>query len=204
MVNKKLLCVFARSSNKINKGIIKMEENKKENKFKTRKFQILAYPESSPNLIQTLNELGWDYIGILHNKDKNKDGSIKKEHWHIYLSFVNPCYNTSICKQLGLPLNFVRKMEPSNEIKFLAYLTHFQSKDKYKYDDSELLYSSDKMLELVLNARNKLDTAVFTESQKVTYLLKLIDELGINSMTRLLEVACYNELYDVVRRAAVS
>lgn len=178
-----------------------MEENKKEKKFKTRKFQVLAYPESAPQLIQTLKELQWDFIGILHDKDKNKDGSIKKAHWHFYILFVNNCYNTSIAKQLGLPLNFVRKMEPSNETKFLAYLTHYQSKDKHKYDDSELIYSSDKMLELVINARNKLDTEIMTESQKVAYLLKLIDELGIDSMTRLIEVACYNELYDVVRRA---
>lgn len=181
-----------------------MEDTKQENKknqFRARKFQILAYPESSPNLITTLKEFGWDFVGILHDKDKNKDGSIKKAHWHIYLEFVNACFNTSICKQLGLPDNFVRKMEKTNEVKFLAYLTHYQSKDKYKYDDSELLSSSDKMIELVMNARNQLETAVFTESQKVTYLLKLIDELGIDSMTRLVEVACYNELYDVVRRA---
>ena len=93
-------------------------------------------------------------------------------------------------------------MELSNEIKFLAYLTHYQSKDKYKYSDDELIYNSEKMLELVLNARNVLDTAVFSESQKVSYLIKLIDELGISSMTKLVEVACYNELYDVLRRAS--
>lgn len=179
-----------------------MEDTKKENKFRSRKFQILAYPESSPNLINTLNELGWDYIGILHDKDiDHKTGQLKKQHWHFYISFVNCCFNTSIAKQLGLGLNLVRKMEPSNEIKFLAYLTHYQSKDKFHYDDSELIYSSDKMLELVFNARNVLDTQIMSESQKVTYLLKLIDELGIDSMTRLIEVACYNELYDVVRRA---
>lgn len=181
-----------------------MKETKQENKknqFRSRKFQILAYPDSSPKLIDTLKEFGWDFVAILHDKDKNKDGSVKKEHWHIYLSFVNACFNTSICKQLGLGENFVRKMEKSNEVKFLAYLTHFQSKDKYKYSDDELIYSSDAMLELVMNARNQLDTAVLTESQKVTYILKLIDELGIDSMTRLIEVACYNELYDVVRRA---
>ena len=177
------------------------KEIKKENKFRSRKFQVLGYPESAPNLVETLKELAWDFVGILHDKDKNKDGTIKKPHWHFYISFVNGCFNTSISKQLDLPLNFVRKMEPSNEIKFLAYLTHYQSKDKYKYPDDELIYSSDKMLELVFNARNQLDTAVLSESKKVTYLLKLIDELGINSMTKLIEVACYNELYDIVRRA---
>ena len=177
------------------------KQEKKKNQFRSRKFQILAYPESSPNLITTLKEFGWDFVAILHDKDKNKDGSIKKPHWHVYLSFINACYNTSICKQLSLPGNFVRKMELTNEIKFLAYLTHYQSKDKYKYPDDELIYSDDKMLELVFNARNQLETQVMSESQKVTYLLKLIDELGIDSMTRLIEVACYNELYDVVRRA---
>ena len=181
-----------------------MKETKQENKknqFRSRKFQILAYPESSPNLIDILKNLGWDFIGILHDKDKNKDGSIKKPHWHIYLSFVNACFNSSIVRQLGLSDNFVRKMEKTNEVKFLAYLTHFQSKDKHKYDDSELIYSSDAMLELVMNARNQLETAVFTESQKVTCLLKLIDELGITTMKKLVEVACYNELYDVLRRS---
>lgn len=178
-----------------------MEENKKETKFKTRKFQVLAYPDSAPELINTLNELGWDYIGILHDKDLDKSGLTKKAHWHLYISFTNPCYNTSICKQLGLSSNLVRKMETSNEIKYLAYLTHYQSKDKHKYSDNELIYSSPKMIELVFNARNQLDTAVLTESQKVAYLLKLIDELGISTMRKLVEVACYNELYDVLRRS---
>lgn len=181
-----------------------MEDTKQENKknqFRARKFQILAYPESSPNLINTLKEFGWDFVAILHDKDKNKDGAIKKPHWHIYLEFVNACFNTSICKQLELPSNFVRKMEKTNEVKFLAYLTHFQSKDKYKYSDDELISSSDKMIELVMNARNQLETAVFSESQKVAYLLKLIDELGISTMRKLVEVACYNELYDVLRRS---
>ena len=177
------------------------KQEKKKNQFRSRKFQILAYPESSPKLIETLKELGWDFVGILHDKDKNKDGSIKKPHWHIYLEFVNACFNTSICKQLGLGEHFVRKMEKTNEVKFLAYLTHFQSKDKFHYSDDELISSSDKMIELVLNARNQLETAVFTESQKVSYLLKLIDELGINTMRKLVEVACYNELYDVLRRS---
>lgn len=177
-----------------------MSDNK-ENKFRSRKFQILAYPESSPNLINTLKELHWDYVGILHDKDKDKNGQIKKPHWHLYISFVNACFNTSICKQLGLGENLVRKMELSNETKFLAYLTHYQSKDKFKYSDDELLSSSDKMIELIMNARNQLDTAILTESQKVTFILKLIDELGIDSMTKLIEVACYNDLYDVVRRA---
>lgn len=177
------------------------KETKKENKFRSRKFQILGYPESAPKLVETLNELGWDYVGILHDKDKNKDGTIKKPHWHFYISFVNGCFNTSISKQLELPLNFVRKMESSNEIKFLAYLTHYQSKDKFHYDDSDLIYSSEKMLELVFNARNQLDTQIMSESQKVTYLLKLIDELCITTMKKLVEVACYNELYDVLRRS---
>ena len=57
------------------------------------------------------------------------------------------------------------------------------------------------MIELVINARNKLDSAIMSESQKVAYMLKLIDELGISSMRKLVEVACYNELYDVVRRS---
>lgn len=179
-----------------------MEDTKKESNFRTRKFQILAYPESSPKLIDTLKEFGWDFVAILHDKDKNKDGSIKKPHWHVYLTFVNACFQSSICKQLSLPKNFVRKMELANEIKFLAYLTHYQSKDKYKYSDDELIYNSEKMLELVFNARNVLDTAVFSESHKVSYLIKLIDELGISSMTKLVEVACYNELYDVLRRAS--
>lgn len=173
----------------------------KETKFKTRKFQVLAYPESAPELINALNELGWDYIGILHDKDLDKSGQTKKAHWHLYISFTNPCYNTSICKQLGLSSNLVRKMETSNEIKYLAYLTHYQSKDKHKYSDNELIYSSPKMIELVFNARNQLDTCIMTESQKVAYLFKLIDELGINTMRKLVEVACYNELYDVLRRS---
>lgn len=171
-------------------------------KFRARKFKLLAYPDSNPTIIDDLKSFGWSFVAILHDKDKQKDGSIKKAHYHIFLQFSNACFNTSIIKQLKIDERFVRKCESMDEKRFLAYLLHFGSKDKHKYDFSELLFSSDKMLDLVQKACDSLETEDLSESDKALKVLDLIRTHGDLTLAGLLELCCDAGLYDVFRRNA--
>ncbi len=169
-------------------------------KFRTRKFKILAYPESSPQIVDRLRELDWNFIGILHDKDKNKDGSLKKPHYHFMIVFQNACFNTSIARQLKLDERFVRRMETTNEKQFLAYLTHFGSKDKYQYSDNDLIYNNLGLLKQYENACTSLGVEVLTESEKALEIVGIIEGHENLNFIGLLKLCCERGLYDVLRR----
>lgn len=171
-------------------------------KFRARKFKLLAYPDSNPDIIDDLKSYGWPFVAILHDKDKQKNGDLKKSHYHVFLQFSNACFNTSIAKQLKLDLRFVRKCESMDEKRFLAYLIHFGSKDKYKYSVDDLICSSEKMIELVKKACETLETEDLSESDKALKVLDLIRTHDNLTLSGLLELCCDAGLYDVFRRNA--
>ena len=43
-----------------------------------------------------------DYAYILHDKDENKDGELKKPHWHICIRFKDSVPTESICNWFGI------------------------------------------------------------------------------------------------------
>jgi len=81
------------------------------------------------------------YAFILHDKDINENGELKKPHFHIVLDYSDG--KEKICSRIEKVLkvnnNSVRVKYIQNPIKMVRYLTHRDSKDKYKYDDSEVI-----------------------------------------------------------------
>lgn len=88
------------------------------------------------------------YAWILHNLDKNEDGSLKKPHFHIV-----GIYNGDRAKRLSTYLNLLSKMLeidkncisilPSiNLSKDIRYLTHEDNPDKYPYNSDDVTSSS--------------------------------------------------------------
>lgn len=89
----------------------------------------------------------WDYIGICHNPDESIEN--QKKHYHLYLSFKNPMWIKSICKQFGF---FKDNGDPDDQFvrvisgKFedaLPYLTHLNAPDKELYLPTDLFGSPD-------------------------------------------------------------
>ena len=66
--------------------------NQKNKIVKGRDWTFIVYPESAPsNWRDTLNKTHLRWIeSPLHDKDVNADGEVKKEHWHILLSYDGP------------------------------------------------------------------------------------------------------------------
>lgn len=105
----------------------------KEEKFKY--FTLVLYPEDS-NHCDLLNYLSNTYSCkyILHDKDVNKDGALKKPHWHIVWQTPSPRTVTSLKKELNIEyLESVRTQK-----QMLAYLIHANDDSKYQYPVSEL------------------------------------------------------------------
>ena len=98
--------------------------------------------------IDLLTSGAYDCAYIVHYKDKNEDGSPKKEHYHFVIRFQNQKSLTALAKQLSVPPNY---LEASKNIKSsLLYLLHKGWEEKAQYDISEVHGSLKKQLEQYL------------------------------------------------------
>lgn len=117
-------------------------------KEKARYFTFLLYPDSIPVDWQMKLELLGVPIAIspLHDKDKNKDGTLKKPHYHVIYVAKNPVTSESVRLKIKRVLGdgsiaLVQIVRTSMENMYL-YLTH-ESKDaiekkKHVYDKADI------------------------------------------------------------------
>lgn len=106
------------------------------NNIKKRYWAMVLYPESAPiNWKDKLIETGITCaISPLHDKDINPDNTIKKEHYHIILSYEGPTtYNNvkKLCDSLNQPIP-----QPLESIRgYYRYLVHKDNPEKFQYDE---------------------------------------------------------------------
>lgn len=73
----------------------------------------------------------WEYI--LHDKDKNEDGSLKEKHYHINITLKVWKSRNKVCELVGGSGNsFAIEMRDKEEAH--RYLTHLGIPDKYQYE----------------------------------------------------------------------
>ena len=140
----------------------------KEEKFKY--FTLVLYPDDSTH-IDLLNYLSNTYTCkyILHDKDRNKDGELKKAHWHIVWQTASPRTVTSLKKELNVDyLQIVRTQK-----QILAYLIHANAPDKYQYPVSDL--KGDLSIENDTEDNNILLILDFIENSDVEITIKQLN-----------------------------
>lgn len=99
-----------------------------------------------------------DYAYILHDKDENENGELKKAHWHICLRFKDSVPTKSICDWFGISENYINKIR-GRFADALAYLTHKNAPDKYQYLDEEVKSNFDFKKEVETLNSKKVETA---------------------------------------------
>lgn len=172
------------------------EEIKGIEKFRDRTLALLLYPEdgSHRSAIEKIKS-SYDYAMILHDRDCDENGEIKKPHWHVILRFKNQQWNTSISKDLGVELNYIQKVK--NFDNALQYLIHYNDSDKYQYDISEVKGNLKNRLKEKINIANK------SEGEKVMELIKFIE--SFDNYLSVKELACFcaeNGYWAEFRRSA--
>lgn len=118
--------------------------------LKDTKIDITFYPSTEISVEDFLAKLKQenlfkDYVYILHDKDKEKNGNDKKSHFHILTRFNKLVDFSGLSKRLNHPLNLFEKIKSWKG--YTLYLTHKteDAKNKYQYEFSELKFSSSEL-----------------------------------------------------------
>lgn len=126
-----------------------MEKNEKH-----RLYEIIAYKEYFPTLINTITKLDkCRYYWCHHDKDLRDDGTIKDEHWHILVYFDNACTLSALMKKINFDkqekISFWKKGTDEGRLDYrVRYLIHYKSNDTHRHEYSfEDLQSNDTNLE---------------------------------------------------------
>lgn len=167
-------------------------------KFRNRKMNILLYPEDATHMkALDLISKSYDYASILHDKDVDEDGVIKKEHYHVVVNFgSNARWNTAVADELGLELNYIQECRSID--RSLEYLIHFNEPDKYQYDLEEVNGTLKSKLKQLVNVTGK------TESDKVCELIEWIEQYnGIITLKTFSKYCASVGMWDVFRRSGV-
>lgn len=119
----------------------KNDDNKQDN-LKGRHFSYIIYPDSAPaDWIEQLKSIGLAFVvSPLHNKDINADGTKKKDHWHIIVSWGNTTtYRAArgLCNILNCPIPQMLR----NCNGMYRYLTHKDNPEKHQYKEQPKCYN---------------------------------------------------------------
>lgn len=106
---------------------------------KARHWTFIVYPDSINEFwIDQLIETGLPFaISPLHNKDINPDGSVKKEHYHICITYDGPTTFNNV-KQLTESIGATIPKRVMSLRGIYRYLSHEDNPDKYHYDSKEI------------------------------------------------------------------
>lgn len=166
-------------------------------KFRDRKFAFLLYPEdkSHKKALETLIK-SYDIAYILHDKDLDENGEIKKAHYHVVIkiSDKNAIWSTAICKKIGIEENYIQEIKKLDNM--LLYLIHYNDSDKFQYDISEVKGNLVNRIKILINKDDKL------EGEKVIEIIELIDNSDILKMKDLALYCAENGYWSEFRRGA--
>jgi hypothetical protein len=107
---------------------------------KRRHYATIVYPESAPaNWLDILSETHMKiFVSPLHDQDQKQDGSVKKPHYHVLLSFDGPVVPDR-AQQLFLKVGGVGLEKVDSYVGMARYLCHLDERDKIHYSTTDVL-----------------------------------------------------------------
>lgn len=109
-------------------------------KVKKRHWAFVAYPESLPeDWFDLLKQTGLKIaISPLHNQDMNADGTPKKPHYHIMLSYEGPTTYGNVERFTRGTMNGTTPQPLESPAGMYRYLTHEDNPEKVQYDKADI------------------------------------------------------------------
>lgn len=119
-----------------------INQGEEQDKIKGRHFAFVVYPDSAlGNWVEVLLQTGLSFVvSPLHDKDVNVDGTPKKAHYHVIVSWGNTTTYRSVrilCDKLKCPIPQVLR----NCNGMYRYLTHKDNPEKYQYEEQPKAYN---------------------------------------------------------------
>jgi len=164
--------------------------------YRSRLHGLLFYPGSEGDLI--LEKLrAFEHVVILHDKDLDDEGKIKKPHYHAVLCMKNASWQSAISKEIGLSERFIQQIR--NEEASLCYLTHKNEEKKHQYNVSEVSGSS----RMLGRMKNFLEKETKGEGERCMELFEFIEKYPGNLTVSVFAKHCASvEMWDVFRRSS--
>lgn len=159
-----------------------------------RKFCLELYPDAENYDCETVLgnvESVAEYAYILHDKDTNDEGELKKPHYHVCIRYKNPRKISTVARAMGIPENYVQFC--NNWKSSLKYLIHDtkDSRGKFQYSVSEIVTNNDLIAE---------DLGKDGEGQVMLEIFEYIEQGHLNPYLIAKHYAKQGNRYSVVRR----
>ena len=170
----------------------------KNESYRSKKHLLLLYPDCAEHVVAFEKlKATYDHIGVLHDKDTDDSGFLKKAHLHIIIVTKNATWNTALAKDLGITVNYIERVR--SEEAACQYLIHNNEETKYHYDKNELFGTPQalKMFDKVI------EQGEVSEGEKVVELIEIIE--GSEKPLTMAAFARYcasNNRWDIFRRSA--
>lgn len=158
---------------------------------KERYWTTLVYTDiKNKNWKDDLQATGLEIaISPLHNKDYNQDGTQKKEHYHILISFNGPTTYNNVRKISKELLSDV-EVKPVKSVKgIIRYFTHKDNPEKAQYDENEIEYLNGYDVTDILMTKTELE-------YMKKCIIQLARELKIDEYADLVNYTIDNSMYD--------
>lgn len=167
-------------------GGVKMSDNLKSGRGRTRNFATVVYPESAPENWQDIltEQFVPAFISPLHNNDINPTGEIKKEHYHVLIMF-DSVKTIEQAKDIFSKIGGVGCEMVQSLRGYSRYLCHLDNPEKaqYKAEDVRCLCGADYPGVIGL---------VIDKYKAIGEMIDFCSENGIVSYSTLLEYCRHN------------
>lgn len=147
---------------------------------KSRTWGMIVYPESSPeNWQELLAETFMQFaVSPLHDKDKNPDGEMKKEHWHVILIWDGPVTQNAAMK-VAEKVNAPQPVKLESVRGAYRYFTHMDNPEKYQYDEKDIK---------LFNGFDISSYVSLTKEEKYEAIGKIMDIINENGITEYIDL----------------
>lgn len=131
------------------------------------------------------------YAIVLHDKDFNADGEIKRPHYHIVFEMSSPKGDQIIAKDIArvllVNMNIISYACALNFCGAIRYLTHLDNVDKYQYPKSDVITSSESEYQMFVNQMDFLDldiASLLNIIKSSKSLTEVYQTIGIGNATK--------------------
>lgn len=167
----------------------------------TKSWTFILYPESCCTdwlLGLEASKKGF-IVSPLHDKDTDKDGKLKKAHYHVVITDPRGMsYNTAL--KISSRIGGVRPESVICDRGMMEYMTHKGHEEKYQYNESDIVYGNGLTEESFINDDDVDDTVnlfLYIASKGFIEYSDLIDDLVADKDKRALFECAVTKAYAV-------